>query len=121
MKVNTTLMIDDNAIKYYKDNYKSNHAGCVLAVEGYPHLRDESKKLLDGKFTKEELSFMKRSSDGAKITAKELASRRHWEAEIGDYYESTATDVDFTALIVKIRDLSPIERFVLREIIISNK
>ena len=121
MKVNTTLRIDDNAIKYYKDNYKSNHAGCVLAVEGYPHLRDESKKLLERKFTNQELIFIKNSSNGARITAKELASRRHWEAEIGDFYETTSANIDFTSLIGKIRELSPIERFVLRESIISSK
>ena len=124
MKVNTTLRIDDNAIKYYKDNYRSNHAGCVLAVEGYPFLRDETKKLLAGKFSEEELLFIEKSSNGTKITPKELASRRHWEAEIGDYYESKDASVDFEwlrSLIEKIRELSPIERFVLREMIILSK
>ena len=121
MKINTTLRIDDNAIKYYKDNYKSNHAGCVLAVEGYPYLRDEAKRLLVGKFTEEELIFIENSSNGDKISPKELASRRHWEAEIADYHEASGSGVEFTALVGKIRELSPIERFVLRETIIASK
>ena len=93
----------------------------MLAVEGYPYLRDEARKLLDGKFTSKELAFIQKSSNGSRITPKELASRRHWEAEIGDFYESNTTNIDFTALIGKIRDLSPIERFVLRETIIASK
>ena len=126
MKVNTTLRIDDNAIKYYKDNYKSNHAGCVLAVEGYPHLREETLALLKDKFRPQEIKFLRNASNNGKISPRQLASRRHWEAEIGDYYEIYAPkcapdSVDFTTLIGKIRELSPIERFVLRETTISSK
>ena len=121
MKVNTTLRIDDNAIQYYKNNYKSNHAGCVLAVEGYPHLREEALTLLKDKFSPLETKFLKNASHNGKISPRQLASRRHWEAEIGDYYEVASKSVDFVALIDKIRDLSPIERFVLRETIISSK
>ena len=121
MKINTTLRIDDNAIKYYKDNYKSNHAGCVLAVESFPYLRDETIKLLEGKFESNELKFMTEASNGFKINPKELTSRRHWEAEIADYYDASGSNVEFTSLISKIRELSPIERFVLRETIIASK
>lgn len=121
MKINTTLRIDGNAIEYYKDNYKSNHAGCVLAVESFPYLRDEATKLLDGIFTPNELKFMADASNGSKINPKEMTSRRHWEAEIGDYYESHQSNVQLSPLIVKIRELSPMERLVLRESIIISR
>ena len=120
MKVNTTLRIDDNAIQYYKDNYKSNHAGCVLAVEGYPHLREEALTLLKDKFGPQETKFLKNASHNGKISPRQLASRRHWEAEIGDYYESgNDTSINFAKLIEKIRELSPFERFILREMLIQ--
>ena len=116
MKINTTLRIDSNAIEYYKNKYKTNHAGCVRAVEVFPFIREESLKLLEGKFNDEELIFLEKASPKYKISSKDLASRRHWEAEIGDYYESSYdTSVNFTKLIEKIRELSPFDRFVLRE------
>ena len=119
MKINTTLRIESDTIQYYKDKYRTNHAGCVLAVESFPYLREESLKLLEGKFTEEELNYLQKASP-SKISSKDMTSRRHWEAEIGDYYESGGdTSVDFATLIVKIRELSPLERFTLRELVIS--
>ena len=119
MKVNTTLRIESDAIGYYRDNYRTNHAGCVLAVESFPYLRDESMKILEGKFTNEEVIYLEKAS-AKKLSPKDMASRRHWEAEIGDYFEKTIDDsIDFANIIGKIRELSPLERFILRESIIS--
>ena len=61
---------------------------------------------------------MTEASNGFKINPKELTSRRHWEAEIGDYYESHSSNVEIASLIGKIRELSPIERLILRELTI---
>lgn len=119
MKINTTLRIDSNAIEYYKDKYKTNHAGCVRAVESFPYIREESLKLLEGKFSDEEMFYLEKASP-SKISSKDMTSRRHWEAEIGDYYESgNDTSINFAKLIEKIRELSPFERFILREMIIQ--
>mgnify|MGYP003679685099 CR=1 FL=1 len=121
MKINTTLRIESDAIQYYKEKYKTNHAGCVLAVESFPYLREESLKILEGKFTEEQLNHLKKSSP-SKISSKDMASRRHWEAELGDYYESGVGSIEehkIVNIISKIRELSPFERFILREMIVS--
>ena len=122
MKINTTLRIESDAIQYYKEKYKTNHAGCVLAVESFPYLREETLRIIEGKFTEEEINYLKNSSP-SKISSKDMTSRRHWEAEIYDYYENgegnSVNEEDIVLVIRKIRQLSPFERFVLREIIVS--
>ena len=65
MKKNTTIRISEKAINYYTTNYKTNHAGCVLACEGYPKLRDEALRNLKSwnLFRDEELAILKSASN----------------------------------------------------------
>jgi len=123
-KPNTTLRIDLNTIDYYKSKYNTNHAGCVIAVESFPFLREEALSSLDVKFTKHEWEFIEKAAHGKKMSVEDLTSRRRWEAELGDYYDkinSAITDgkeeltEKFKTIVLLIRGLSPMHRFVIRE------
>lgn len=118
-KMNTTVRIPVKTIEYYKNNYKNIHAGASLAVEGYTYLRDEALATLKGVFTAKEVDILKESSNGADIQPSSMASRRHWEAEIADHFDMNG-DFDVKQILIKIRSLSSIERFVFRESLILN-
>ena len=122
MKKNTTIRISENSIQYYNDNYKTNHAGCVIACEGYPRLRDEALSNLKswGIFRDEEINHLKEASKRVTIDKSNIASLKLWEAEIYDYYKRSDLDEDkFKIIIEKLRELPLMERFVLREHILG--
>ena len=124
MKKNTTIRISEKAINYYTLNYKTNHAGCVLACEGYPKLRDEALRNLKSWniFRDEELAYLKAASKDNVIDKSNIASLKLWEAEVYEYFQtcnSGITDNQFKVLIQKLRELPLMERFVLRENILQ--
>ena len=122
MKKNTTIRISENSIKYYTDNYKTNHAGCVIACEGYPRLREEALRNLKrwSIFGKEELEHLKKASKLVSIDKSNIASLKLWEAELYDYYNRSGLDENkFKIIIEKLRELPLMEMFVLRESILG--
>ena len=122
MKKNTTIRISENAIQYYSDNYKTNHAGCVIACEGYPKLREQALRNLSSWniFSKEELNHLKKASGLVAIDKSNIASIKLWEAEVYDYYSaSTLSENKFKIIIQKLRELPLMEMFVLRESILG--
>tara|TARA_Y100000004_G_C8939076_1_gene423388 strand:- start:770 stop:1153 length:384 start_codon:yes stop_codon:yes gene_type:complete len=124
LKKNTTIRISEKAINYYTANYKTNHAGCVLACEGYPKLRDEALRNLKSWniFRDEELYYLKSASKDVVVDKGNIASLKLWEAEIYEYYQtgnSGISDEHFRILIEKLRELPLMERFVLRENILQ--
>ena len=122
MKKNTTIRISENAIQYYSDNYKTNHAGCVIACEGYPKLREQALRNLSSWniFSKEELNHLKKASRLVAIDKSNIASIKLWEAEVYDYYSaSTLSENKFKIIIQKLRELPLMEMFVLRESILG--
>ena len=122
MKKNTTIRISENAIQYYSDNYKTNHAGCVIACEGYPKLREQALRNLSSWniFSKEEVNHLKKASKLVAIDKSNIASIKLWEAEIYDYYSSSPlSEPKFKIIIQKLRELPLMEMFVLRESILG--
>ena len=122
MKNNTTIRSSENAIQYYSDNYKTNHAGCVIACEGYPKLREQALRNLSSWniFSKEELNHLKKASRLVAIDTRNIASIKLWEAEVYDYYSaSTLSENKFKIIIQKLRELPLMEMFVLRESILG--
>ena len=122
MKKNTTIRISENAIQYYSDNYKTNHAGCVIACEGYPKLREQALRNLSSWniFSKEEVNHLKKASKLVVIDKSNIASIKLWEAEIYDYYSSSPlSESKFKIIIQKLRELPLMEMFVLRESILG--
>lgn len=120
MKDTVSTRISGNARLYYIENYKNIFSAARLFLEAIPILREETKLALNKVLTAEELSFIVTAHKGEKFEGKELASRRSFESFLADYWEQNATyfgrDIDFSALINKIRDLSAFERFILREL-----
>ncbi len=122
MKKNTTIRISENAIQYYSDNYRTNHAGCVIACEGYPKLREQALRNLKSWniFSKEELNHLKKASKLVAIDKSNIASLKLWEAEVYDYFNaSSLSENKFKIIIQKLRELPLMEMFVLRESILG--
>lgn len=124
MKKNTTIRISEKAINYYTTNYKTNHAGCVLACEGYPKLRDEALRNLKSwnLFRDEELAILKSASKDNIVDRGNIASLKLWEAEVYEYFQTSGSELkdnQFKILIEKLRELPLMERFVLRENILQ--
>ncbi len=122
MKKNTTIRISENAIQYYTDNYRTNHAGCVIACEGYPKLREQALRNLNSWniFSKEELSHLRKASKLVAIDKSNIASLKLWEAEVYDYFNSSSlSESKFKIIIEKLRELPLMEMFVLRESILG--
>ena len=122
MKKNTTIRISENSIQYYTDNYKTNHAGCVIACEGYPRLREEALRNLKkwNIFGPKELEHLKKASKFVSIDKSNIASLKLWEAELYDYYtRSSLGEEDFKEIIERLRSLPLMEMFVLRESILG--
>lgn len=120
MKKNTTIRISEKAINYYTENYKTNHAGCVIACEGYPKLREEAMRNLAAWniFSKKEKEVLKLAGSETITDKGNIASLKLWEAEIYEYYQGNGSKLsgeEFKILIEKIRELPIMERFVLRE------
>tara|TARA_R100000742_G_C4234442_1_gene55330 strand:- start:275 stop:649 length:375 start_codon:yes stop_codon:yes gene_type:complete len=116
MKKNTTVRVDEDTIKYYADNYKTSHAGACIALEGYRHLREESLRSMNDILTIEELKFLLSATKQGKFVAKDMASRRKWEAEIADFAEENNTGKsEVKELVLKLRTISPLDRYVIRE------
>tara|TARA_Y100001973_G_C5192648_1_gene332017 strand:+ start:1747 stop:2172 length:426 start_codon:yes stop_codon:yes gene_type:complete len=116
VKNNTTIRVNDKTIEYYTNNFKNNHAGARIAVEGYPYLREEAIKLLKEQFSPDEVMILL-SSTPSNLRISDMISRRKWEAEIADFCEERGHLEDLPTIIKKVRVLSPIERFVMRELL----
>jgi hypothetical protein len=116
VKRNTTIRVSEKTIDYYTKQFKNNHAGAKIAIEGYPHLRDEALKNLTDFFSPDELKVLI-SSSPSKIKARDMASRRKWEAEIADYCDKKESMGILTDIIQKVREMDALERFVMRELI----
>ena len=67
-------------------------------------------------FSPDELKILISASPN-RIKAEDMASRRKWEAEIADYCDKVENTLILSGIINKIRKLSPLERFVMRELI----
>ena len=123
MKKNTTIRISENSIKYYTENYRTNHAGCVIACEGYPKLREEAIRNLQSwnLFGESELEHLKKASKLVNSSRSNMSSLKLWEAEVYDYFssESKLTENKFKIIIQKLRELPLMERFVLRESVLG--
>lgn len=123
MKKNTTIRISENSIKYYTENYRTNHAGCVIACEGYPKLREEAIRNLQSwnLFGKSELEHLKKAAKLVNSNRSNMSSLKLWEAEVYDYFssESILTEKKFKIIIQKLRELPLMERFVLRESVLG--
>ena len=116
MKKNTTVRVEEDTIQYYATNYKTSHAGACIALEGYRHLRDESLRNINDVLTIDELKFLLSATKTGKFVAKDMASRRKWEAEIADFAEETNTNQsELKNIVLKLRALSPLDRYVIRE------
>ncbi len=116
MKKNTTVRVDEDTIEYYAKNYKTSHAGACIALEGYRHLREESIRNINDILTGDESLFLLSATKKGKFVAKDMASRRKWEAEIADFAEENATpQKELKGIVLKLRSLSPLDRYVIRE------
>ena len=111
--------VDENTIEYLNVNYKNKFQGARMCLEAYPGIRDQAIKNIVGVFDVDELAIIIVSHKGSKFNGKELASRRHFEGFLADYWDinkSLHITVNFKKFILKIRDLGSMERFVLREL-----
>ena len=116
MKKNTTVRVEEDTIRYYADNYNTSHAGACIALEGYRWLREESLRAIDDIMTIDELKFLLSATKAGKFVAKDMASRRKWEAEIADFADETGAEQEVVKkIILKLRSLSPLDRYVIRE------
>ena len=119
-KKNTTVRVDEGILNYYNTHYKNSHAGAKIAIEGFPFLREEALIQLKGKFTSKEILFLSDATQSDKLNPRDFASRRKWEAELADHFELHRRAEDDPLLgnvINKIRRLSEMQRFVLREML----
>ena len=119
MKTNVTARVDTELIDYYGSNFKTTHTGLVIAVEGYPRIREDALKNMVGKFPQDEFLALVLVQENRNLSAEEQFSRRLWEAQIADAHEIGRFISPLDELITMTRSLSGIERFVLREIVNS--
>lgn len=119
MKTNVTARVDTELIDYYGSNFKTTHTGLVIAVEGYPRIREDALKNIVGKFPQDEFLALVLVQENRNLSAEEMFSRRLWEAQIADAHEIGRFISPLDELITMTRSLSGIERFVLREIVNS--
>ena len=120
MQPTISTRISDQSKQYLEDNYKNVFNGARLMLEAFPVLHKEARKSLVRVFETDEIAFLISAHKGDKLTGKQLASRRHFEGYIADYWEEnqkTYTDLDFPELVKKIRELGCFERLCVREIV----
>tara|TARA_Y100001973_G_C5200050_1_gene336947 strand:+ start:2019 stop:2447 length:429 start_codon:yes stop_codon:yes gene_type:complete len=113
--------VEENTLEYYLNTDKSVYDGIRLAIESFPVLMEETIANIKPIFNSDkDIQLLINSCVSIKSTPQQLASRRNWEAMLGDYYDLNRGIMSldkFNELISALRSLNPLERLYIRRLL----